>query len=300
MNNKQQKYLDMMIVVENYFIVDLPISILSPAFTQATASLTNIIGSIKQLIQLQGQAITGIEVDIIMQKNALTLLAATVAGILYGWSSSIVNKTINNQVKCFLTDLEQPEDTEFVSVCLNILALANDNLKELQNFGLLESQLQNLTSVIEEFKSSAALSDRTILQGLVYQKKLVILFKQADDILKNFIDKMMLTFRFSNPNTYAKYISNRSIIIKGIPLTQLKGKVISVDNLKGLKNVLITLLSKNEQQVTSSFGRFSFKGVSIGKYSIALSMVGYQDLVLNDLIVKQGKLSTRKITMQKI
>lgn len=298
MNIKQAKYLDMLVVVENYFMVDAPIAIPPPAFKKAIASLTDIISSIKRTIQLQEEVITDVGVKA-GQKSSLVLLAATIADILYTWSSASLANSVRIQVKYSLNDLMRLKDAELIAICSNILVLANNNIKELEGLGLLGTQIQSLGAAIEEYMGSAPLFRNENDKQLTSSKELNRYFKQAEGLLEDFIDKMMLTFRFKDPTTYAKYASNRNMITSSIAMTQLKGKVISAENLRGLKDVLVILVGTNRHQTTSGFGVFSFRDIGIGKHSIALSTPGYQNLVINDLIVKQGKMHTQKITMLK-
>ncbi len=186
-----------------------------------------------------------------------------------------------------------------ITAATNILALAVANADALKDFGLTDQQTQTLEKAIGQYQATKDLPRGAAVQRSVNGKALVLLFRQTKVLLKTKLDKMMLPIKLTDANEYAKYRGCRSVVGNSTTVTQLKGKVTSIDHPKGIKNVLVTLTGATTQQSTSAIGIFSFKGIDLGIYSIKLTATGYNDLIINDIEVKQGQLNTQKIVMEK-
>lgn len=87
-------------------------------------------------------------------------------------------------------------------------------------------------------------------------------------------------------------------IFAQLPRQTIRGTVIDLSSNAPLPYVNIVLLNTNLGTITDSVGNFTLKNVSVGRYDIQVSMIGYEALVLKEVQVSSGKEVFLSISMK--
>jgi CarboxypepD_reg-like domain/TonB-dependent Receptor Plug Domain len=73
------------------------------------------------------------------------------------------------------------------------------------------------------------------------------------------------------------------------PKQKVKGVVIDTDSKKPLQGATVTISNTSTAAVTDADGNFSFADVLVGRISLEISMVGFEQKIVPDIIVISGK-----------
>jgi hypothetical protein len=101
------------------------------------------------------------------------------------------------------------------------------------------------------------------------------------------------------------YITCITILVSFIANSQqftqsLRGTIIDFDTKTEVPFATISILESNPLKITSSneFGEFRFDSVPLGRISIKITAIGFQDLVLPNILLESGKEKVLSIEMQ--
>lgn len=101
------------------------------------------------------------------------------------------------------------------------------------------------------------------------------------------------------------YITCIAILVSFIANSQqftqsLRGTIIDFDTKTEVPFATISILESNPLKITSSneFGEFRFDSIPLGRISIKITAIGFQDLVLPNILLESGKEKVLSIEMQ--
>lgn len=289
MNAKNESKLNMFRAVAKHSNDNAAIIVAVPAFQNAITALNTTISSIVTAAQMETQVITGITMDKAQRKAALAQQATDIAAAVYAFAASVNDNTLKEQVNYRLSYLQREKDEILGPVCTNIHDAANANLAALAPFGITAGLLATFTTAITNFTTAVPTPRNAVSQRKAFTAELKNLMKDADKILKDQTDKLISSFKTTQPNFVSAYKSNRVIIDPGKLGTQIKGKVINAANNKGIKDVKVEIVGSPIFDNSSATGLFAVKPGAAGTWSIKLSKVGFQDKTVNGLIVQIGQ-----------
>lgn len=178
-------------------------------------AFTNFKGKIAQIIsttQNKDVVLTGIAADKTVSKLALCRTAADVAAIIYAFATATANNTLKQEVNYSFDDLKKTRDDQLAPRCQNIHDRGFENRADLTDYGITTATLTGLQNAINAYaaetpKPRAAVSHRKTLNANLKQ-----LFKEADEILVEQMDKLVVAFKPAHPEFVAEYEANRIII----------------------------------------------------------------------------------------
>jgi hypothetical protein len=257
---------------------------LNNAFTNFKAKIVEL----ETTSQQKNVVLTGIAKDKSNARLDLAQKANDLAGEIFAFASVTGNQTLKQEVKVSLTKILQTSEEQFVSRCRNIHARGTENLVALADYGVTQQNLTNLQTAIDSYvanapKTRTAKSNRKTLTANLTQ-----LFKDADTILKEQMDKLVVTFRSTNADFVNNYEANRIIIDPSKTTTQLKGKVTNKANGTAIKDVSVTVVEPNITVKTDSKGEYSIKPITVGKYTIKFNAIGFDEKVIDEFEAKLG------------
>jgi hypothetical protein len=110
------------------------------------------------------------------------------------------------------------------------------------------------------------------------------------------------TFRLTNPAEYGAYQAWRTQVDTGVRHLSLRGKVTGSVTAGALYRAKITITSLPAPKVTFSgkHGDFRFYSLDPGEYDIQVELFGYQTLVVNDILIEEGKITTRDLALTQL
>ncbi|MEO7309647.1 MAG: carboxypeptidase regulatory-like domain-containing protein [Chitinophagaceae bacterium] len=304
MNSLQDSKLNMYTTVLKQFTDDSSPTLAArkssvSALSDVIAALNGKVEAIKTMQALQTAATTGITQDKAVVRANLAALSAALAAGVFAYASEVKNNTMKEKVNYSFSDLIHAKDDQLPAIAKVIITTANENLAALGAYEITAASIGLVQDTLDQFQSASPSTRHALGKRVSYRKNLEQLFKETDDLVKNRLDKIMQAMVLSDSNSVANYRSNRLVVSAPTTNTQLKGKIVSADAPKGVRNVAVQLVETGSNIMSNGKGTFSFKELTTGKYTLKLTAEGYQDTLLTQIEIKQGSLNKQEIVMIK-
>lgn len=84
------------------------------------------------------------------------------------------------------------------------------------------------------------------------------------------------------------------------PGGNITGRVFDIATEEGLPFCAVKISNSNRGVITDSLGRFMFKDVPVGRYDVEASYVGYDPVIIKDVVVTSAREATLEIPLQEI
>ena len=182
------------------------------ALASAFAEFKTIAANINTAAQSSAAVTTGLATDKKVSKNTLSRTASIIAGQIFAYAAKNKNNELKEAVNFSATDLRRLKDGELVPRCQTIHDLGTANLAVLADYGVTNAALTGLQTEIQAYAESvpkprAALTDRSTVKLNIKN-----LFKEADALLVEQMDKLVETMSKTEPDFVNTYKSARVII----------------------------------------------------------------------------------------
>ena len=264
------------------------IIILTAAFKTAFENFKAKINAISNTAQQKDIVLKGVAVDKSASKQILCKQGAEIAGIISAFASATSNNTLKQEVNFSATALLQTRDDQLTPRCQNIHAKGVENLTALADYGITAEILENLQTAIDNYIEEAPKPRTAASQRKTYTSNLAELFTEADDILKNQMDKLVVTFKAAHPDFVKSYEANRLIIEHGRAVTQLKGIVTNQADGETIKNALVEIVEAKLVARTNSLGEYLIKPAPVGKFTVRVTAEGFNTFEDDEVEIKMG------------
>lgn len=245
----------------------------------AKSAMVNKTLEIRQLNMIQLLTTKGKTQSKRMRKQLLADTSYGLAAAVQAYAAATEDTDLYALVNFTRTALRTQEDEELEQVCQVIHDKANGVLANLGDYGVDAVDLLNLQGLITAWSTQSQAPRLAISERKMATQTLPTLFKEADDILKKRMDKLMEKFRVSNRDFYDTYRYVRKIINAGHgpkKLALLGGMVLS--DAMGLPIAGATVQIDAIVATTGSDGKFVAEKVPYGTRTIIVKAVGYSDL----------------------
>lgn len=246
-----------------------------PAFQTALTSLKAKVSSIVSTSQLEEEVISGITTDKGVLRTTLCEQAADIAALVYAYAASINNNTLKEAVDFSKTDLKLTKDDNLPQVCQNIHAAANDNLAALAPYGVTAPMLASLDDLIEDYAEAVPKPRNAAALKKTYNATIKALYKEADAILKEQMDKTAVSFKTTHPVFYETYKNNRIILDPATSSTQVAGIVRDQWTNNPVSGVAVQVVGQSYAATTNGSGEYTVKIPVPGEYNITFTKAGY-------------------------
>ena len=292
MNAGQEAKLTMYRATERHDDDNSTIIAAVPAFQTAFTNFKAKIAANINTAQLKDTPLTDIVVNKSSSRQTLGEIATDTAGIIFAFASAMGNQTLKQEVNFNLSKLLQTRDDQLTPRCQNIHARGIENKDALIDYGITAAKLTALQTAINNYaaetpKPRTALSQRKTLTSNLRQ-----LFKDADAILTEQMDKLVSNFKAANPDFVATYETVRIIIDPAITTTQLKGIVTDKSNGNPIKNATVTIVELSKTTKTNFAGAYSFKPVANGTYTVTITATGFDNFQADGVEIKLGVITS--------
>jgi Carboxypeptidase regulatory-like domain len=297
MNGKQNAKFKMYRATEKHCDDNTEITKNMPAFVAATVDFKAKVAELNGTTQLRSTVLTGITTDKNAFRQNLGTQAADVAGIIFAFASVSGNNTLKQEVNFSLSKLVQGNEEAFVSRCQNIHAKGVENLAALADYGITQQKLTGLATAITDYVAKSPNARTAKSNRKTLTANLSDLFKQADTILKERLDKLIVVFRADHPDFVKTYEANRIIIDAASTTTQLKGKVTGQTDGLPIKGAVVNVVEANLTAQTDAKGEYLIKPIAVGKYTITFSAVGFTSKEIDDVDAKLGAVNVLNVAI---
>lgn len=145
-------------------------------------------------------------------RRSLVEKAVTISGILQAYFAYEGDKEQEEQVKLSKWELMKCRETDVEAKVAPVIKVARAQLETLADFALTEDMLIETETTIDSF--NALIGKPRTIRNQVFAAIDAIdnLVKQADGLIRDRLDKLMIRFEFTDPNFYNEYTRARVIV----------------------------------------------------------------------------------------
>lgn len=211
-NAKQNAKLNSFRAAEKHIEDNAVIISSTPAFQTAFTKLKAKIAAIVDTAQQKSGALSGAAGDKKTAKQTLCKIAATVAGAIYAYASANRNETLQQSMNLPVTTLMRMRDEAVAPLCQMIHDRAETDLEALRDYGIKPAHLTDLQTAIADYFAKSINPRSAITNRKTVNANLTNLFREADEILKNQLDKLIELFREDHPDFVNTYFETRIIV----------------------------------------------------------------------------------------
>lgn len=211
-NARQNAKLNSYRATEKHIEDNAVITSSTPAFQTAFNILKAKIAAIVNTAQQKSGALTGVAADKKAAKQNLCKLAATVAGAIYAYASANNNETLQQSMNLPVTALMRARDEAVAPLCQMIHDRAESDFDALKDYGIKPVHLTDLQTALADYFAKSINPRSAVSNRKTVNANLTVLFKEADEILKNQLDKLIELFREDHPDFVNTYFETRIIV----------------------------------------------------------------------------------------
>ena len=300
MNAGQEAKLTMYRATEKHDDDNSTIIAAVPAFQTAFTNFKAKIAANINTAQLKDTPLTDIVVNKSSSRQTLCGIATDTAGIIFAFASATGNQTLKQEVNFTLYKLLKTCDEQLAPRCQNIHARGIEKKDAMEDYGITTAKLAALQTAINNYaaetpKPRTALSQRKTLTSNLRQ-----IFKDADAILTEQMDKLVSNFKAANPDFVATYETVRIIIDPASTTTQINGIVTDSTNGNPIKNATVTIVELSKTAATNFAGSYSFKPVANGTYTVTATATGFENFQADGVEIKLGVITSLNVELTSI
>lgn len=216
MNNKQENKRSMYRAVLDLLTANVLIYSSYLPFSDAVARFKAIIEKINEQSGLQTIPIVGVTEDKQRLREFMEGLLVEVCNKITAYAHITNNNTLKEQVAYPFSSLRRQRDTLLLDTAQNVLNIANQNLIELGSYNITGSTITSLQQRISDFNNALTRPRQKIVSRKGATQELLSLFRQADKVLKNELDMLVVDFINTQPEFERNYQNARIIIDLGV------------------------------------------------------------------------------------
>jgi len=267
------------------------------AFQTAFTAFQTTVGQIHDTAQMEVAIISGITTDKSQLRVALCEQATYLSAIVFAFASGTNNNQLKEQASLSLSEFKRLTDEMLVPTCANIHDALNTNITALASYGITAATVTGFQTAIDNYQAKIATPRNAINQRAAHSADLDNLFKQANSILKNQMDKVAFQFKITAESFYNAYKNNRNIVNPGTSATQITGTVTNSVTHTPLPGATVEVVGQPLTTVTNENGFYVLRSVTPGSHSVKVAIAGYSDMQQDGLLVKLGKTTNADIAV---
>jgi len=181
-----------------------------PAFATGVEELAELIQNIQSLAQVQTSR-SGAAADKAQAFQTLAQSAYEVAAATRACALANGNRELAQQADLSPSDMMHGRDSEFVSRCQQIHALATQYLRSLAPYGITAAKLSALKDNIQTFQTAQPNPRRVRAVSSAATRQLREFFQRTDTLLKGRLDGLAVQLK-NKPDLYNAYRTARRIV----------------------------------------------------------------------------------------
>jgi hypothetical protein len=215
MNNSQTNKRAMYRTIDTFGIEQAVALEVLPSVAATLAELKALAGQIDEAAKVQRTKSSGITQSKAAQKKEMARQAVEVAASISVLATKTSNLELKEMVNYSASHIAKLTDAEAIVVGNLIHEQAVNNLNDAAPFGLTTAAVDNLRAAIDNFSKMTGKRSSSKGTKVAATAGLDKLFTQANALLRDVLDKLLLTLQTSQPTLYAQYLNARQIIDLG-------------------------------------------------------------------------------------
>lgn len=297
MDSKQEAKLSMYDAVISHCDDNAGIVATIPAFQTAFNLFKDLYENIVSAAQSEMQLINGYALDKTEQRKFLSQSANEVASAVFAFASATDNTVLREKVNYTPSDFRRFKDELLTPACQIVHDAANDNIAELEPYGITAGKLSDFQEIINDYAAVAPAPRNAVSQRTSFAALIKDLFRQGDDLLKTRLDKLALQFQTSQTGFYNAYKNNRMVLDTGTSSTQVAGTVTASNGSGPVINAVITIGEQPYTATTGINGEYTIKTPVPGIYSLVFTATGFVTKTVNNIEVSLGDTTALDVVM---
>jgi hypothetical protein len=185
-----------------------------PSIARCYAGLNSTADAIDEAAVTQ-QSRNGLVAAKATAKGQLLDVAHDAASAVGSYGTESENDELSGRCDYSRSDLGNGRDSEVVSRCKSVHAAATGVSEELADHGVTDAKLTTLKKKIDAFDKISTKPRQSVAASSAATKRLPILLRQANRCLTKQLDKVMVRFKTTQPEFYAKYRASRAVVTPG-------------------------------------------------------------------------------------
>lgn len=231
-------------------------------------------------------------------KKTLAEFGAGVAGMVFAYASKEEDEELKEEMRISFSDINNAKDDEVGLICGNIYATANGLVAVLGDYGVTAALLLSFNDAIADYGSKAPKPSLNRSQKKAIRQGMNTLFKDADKVLKEQMDKTVVNFKLNgNAEFNGFYEAARVVIDPGTYNTVVRLEVVNKANSMPLRNVRSQHLGSVGSRRSSTKGIVIYKDVAEGNNKFRLRLKGFKDTEA-EVMVAHGEKKTVVVQME--
>jgi len=186
-----------------------------PAFVRAFGNFETTLAKIDSQRQIQEGKTTGITENKQKEEDEMIQITLEIAAAVYARASINGDNELRDKVSYSPSYLRNSRDNILKDISQVIHDEADKVIANLADYGKTPADLTQLQKEIDDYAAILAKPRTAIGARATATTNLVELFKQGDNILKNRLDKLMVSYQNSEPVFYQTYQNARNIVDLG-------------------------------------------------------------------------------------
>jgi Carboxypeptidase regulatory-like domain len=270
-----------------------------PALHNGYMALNTTVAAIRSTAQLYKIASKGQTTVKNEQKAEMAGFSSQVAGAIFAWASDNKNTVLQEKVRYSQTDLLKMRDEELVNTAEMLYGMINENQANLTAYGISKEVADAYKQAMDNYKAAVPAPRNAVAMRKAYRDKLKGLFKEADNILKNKIDKLILPLKNDNPEYWNAYKANRRIVSSATNSTAIR--ILLKDEKTGepIADANVQIEAIKFQAQSGKTGEVTAKPIPLGAYTITIIAKGYQPATADEVKTTLGKTNTIEVMLKK-
>lgn len=212
LDSRQEAKLNMYDVVRTHCNGNSAIIETNAAFTTAFDEFKTKVAAIESAARISGANLTGIAADKSVSKQDLSRIASQTAGLIYAYAAKNGNNTLKQAVNFSASDLLRLKDAEIAPQSQSIHDKGVENLAALADYGVTAEKLADLQAAINSYAQSVPKPRTAIAERSTVKANIKQLFREADTILVEQLDRLIENFRKDHPDFVSTYKAARKIV----------------------------------------------------------------------------------------
>jgi flagellar biosynthesis regulator FlaF len=183
-----------------------------PAFKAAVTRFRDKVAALKHEAESKKIITSGITDNKERQRKDLCRSMAMLAGSAFSYAAEAGKEELQAEMKYTERSLLRLTETNLVLVCRRVLSLVPAYMAQLADYGVTLPQVNMLTEAVSTYESAIPATRSAISNRAQAGDETARLLSEADKIMRNSIDKLVLQFESTKPDFYAGFKRHRIIV----------------------------------------------------------------------------------------
>ncbi len=252
---------------------------------------------------------SGIIANKLALRTTMTEKALFVANRIQSYANVINNLELYQSVQFPVSKVKRAKDNTVIGICNTILAVADEHLDEIADYGVTTDTFTEFQTAINNFLAILAKPASAKLGTKNATANLAKLIREADELLMKRLDLDIELFKTSDPDFYNLFLSSRIIPNSGSSKSSVLGNVMLAGTTIPVKGVTFIFTAENSGQMkavgaepakpivktSTAKGNVRIDKLPESPYTVSVQKTGFKDQTLH-LFVVDGE--TTKFTIE--